>query len=70
MKEESPRVAMLLTQEEAEHLLCLLLLTEPSERTDAILCRLADVQRLLGRTRCVDSESVCTALPCCAAPSA
>jgi hypothetical protein len=65
MVEESPRVAMLLTQEEAEYLFCLLLATEPSEQADELLCRLADVQRLLGRASVTEPES----LPaCCVSP--
>jgi hypothetical protein len=51
MQEDSLRVAMLLTEEEAQCLLELLLATEPSEATDALLCRIADVQRLLSRNR-------------------
>jgi hypothetical protein len=65
MKEESPRVAMLLTQEEAEHLFCLLLATEPNEQTDELLCRLADVQRLLGRASVAEPEPLPT---CCLSP--
>jgi hypothetical protein len=65
MVEESPRVAMLLTQEEAEYLFCLLLATEPSEQTDELLCRLAEVQRLLGRARGTEPEP----LPVCCVSS-
>jgi hypothetical protein len=69
MHEDGQRVAMLLSEEEAACLLDILLATAPSEMTDQLLCRIADVQRLLNRHR---SEPVPArpGPPCCTSRAA
>lgn len=69
MHEDGPRVAMLLTEREAECLLEILLATEPSDLTDQLLCRVAEAQRLLNRHK-VDSVAARPGPPCCTSRAA
>ena len=69
MHEDEPRVAMILTEQEAECLLDLLLSTEQSELTDQLLCRIADAQRLLNRHK-LDALSGRPGPPCCTSRAA